>query len=515
MKTFNQLIDSLSIKATARMTVIFGICFVSSFVQAANFLVINTQSSGSGSLAAAIMDSEFNPGPDTINFDSSVFSSQQTISLTKFQTITEDLSINGPGKNLLTIETRNFNDRELFHIDVGTVASHLRPDVEFNNLRLTMLSDSKVARVFFVRNANLTLSNVNLVGDEQTLENQSGSAIAIIAGNLTLTQCKVENFNAQFRGGAVFAEYTSNTQNAYAIKIDQCAFVNNKVVGGKTGYPIDGGALYVISESPTNQVYVRIDNSEFSNNEAEGDGGAIAVNAIDLEINNSTLSGNQASVSGGAIWFNNSTPQFGHILYITGSTITQNHSAIYGGGVMTYDFNQPIILSSSVVAANTAPHDPEIAFGDITVSYSLIGDNMGDSNNVNLTEHRSAIGTVLRDTNPMLFPLSDNGGLTRTHAIQTGSPLLDAGNDTPYPNSPNFVAPDFDQRGIGYARTHGAKPDIGAFEFKATASCNNCGGKNDESGGGTIFLLLLPMAIIFLSNYRLAKAHENVKGVNS
>jgi predicted outer membrane repeat protein len=502
MKIFTQHLAFLGIKVTTGLTLILCFCLAGSSVQAATFLVTNTQSSGSGSLAEAIFNSELTSGPDIINFDSGVFSSQQTINLTGVQRINESLIINGPGKNLLTIQTQNFFYRELFNIDVASSAAHLRPNVEFNNLSLTIVSDNNVPRGFFVRHANLTLHEVNLLGDEQTLEGQSGSAIAIIAGDLTLTQCKIENFSARFRGGAVFADYTSTEQNAYSISIDQCALVNNKVIGGNSSYSRDGGALYVIAQSPENQVNVRIDNSEFSDNEAEGDGGAIAVNATNLEINNSTLSGNQASVSGGAIWFNNATPQFGRSFYITGSTISQNQSGNYGGGVMTYDFDQSIILSSSVVAANTAPFDPEIAFGDITASYSLIGDNIGDSNNVNLTEHLSAVGTVLRDTNPMLSPLANNGGSTRTHAIQNGSPLIDAGNDNPLPYSPNFVAAVFDQRGTGYARNQGASPDMGAFEFSATTSCKSCGGEPGASGGGSIFYLILPLTLICLIRNR-------------
>jgi hypothetical protein len=511
MKIFTQHLAFLGIIVTTVLTVILCFCLAGSSVQATTFLVTNTQSSGSGSLAEAIFNSELTSGPDIINFDSSVFSSQQTISLTGIQRINESLIINGPGKDLLTIQTQNFYHREMFNIDLPISPLHLRPEVEFNNLSLTIVSDHEVPRVIFARNVNLTLSNVNLLGDEQTLEDQSGSAIAIVAGDLTLSQCSIENFSARFRGGAVYAAYTSTTQNAYSIKIDQCALVNNKVVGAKPNYPWDGGALYVIAKASNNQVNVRIDNSEFSHNETYSDGGAIAVDGIDLEIYNSTLSSNQATIGGGgAIWFHNATPQFGRTLYITGSTITQNQSGNLGGGVKTFDYDQSIILSSSVIAANTAPKDPEIAFGDITASYSLIGDNIGDSNNVNITEHRSAIGTVLRDTNPKLSPLANNGGLTRTHAIQTGSPLIDAGNENPLPFSPNFVAANFDQRGTGYARIQGANPDMGAFEFRTATSCNSCGGGTGEGGGGSIVYLILPLALICLK--RIRAVERMIKG---
>ena len=76
-------------------------------------------------------------------------------------------------------------------------------------------------------------------------------------------------------------------------------------------------------------------------------------------------------------------------------------------------------------------------------------------------------GTSLNPLDPILGPLQDNGGLTPTHALLSGSPAIDAGD-------PAFVPPpDFDQRGTGFARIvdgdndDTATIDIGAFEKAA------------------------------------------------
>jgi hypothetical protein len=58
---------------------------------------------------------------------------------------------------------------------------------------------------------------------------------------------------------------------------------------------------------------------------------------------------------------------------------------------------------------------------------------------------------------PLLGPLRDNGGPTRTHALYSRSPAIDAGGGTP----------NYDQRGSGYARKAGAGIDIGAYEVQA------------------------------------------------
>ena len=62
---------------------------------------------------------------------------------------------------------------------------------------------------------------------------------------------------------------------------------------------------------------------------------------------------------------------------------------------------------------------------------------------------------------PMLAPLADNGGPTWTHALLTGSPAIDTGN--------NAAALTTDQRGDGFVRVYGAAADIGAFESQPVA----------------------------------------------
>ena len=60
---------------------------------------------------------------------------------------------------------------------------------------------------------------------------------------------------------------------------------------------------------------------------------------------------------------------------------------------------------------------------------------------------------------PLLGPLQDNGGPTRTMLPQTGSPAIDAGDADLNPSSPR------DQR--GFVRGVGRKTDLGAVEAAA------------------------------------------------
>jgi hypothetical protein len=69
----------------------------------------------------------------------------------------------------------------------------------------------------------------------------------------------------------------------------------------------------------------------------------------------------------------------------------------------------------------------------------------------------------IRNTDPMLGPLQDNGGPTFTCALLPGSPAIDAGD-------PNFTSPlSYDQRGPGYPRVVNGRVDIGAFEVQPSS----------------------------------------------
>jgi len=78
----------------------------------------------------------------------------------------------------------------------------------------------------------------------------------------------------------------------------------------------------------------------------------------------------------------------------------------------------------------------------------------------------SGIGNLL-NMNPALGPLVDNGGPTKTHALLTGSPAIDAGDPLAVEGVGSI--PLNDQRGIPFGRVkdgdglNGARIDIGAF----------------------------------------------------
>src|SRR5262245_17782259 len=69
------------------------------------YTVLNADNSGAGTLRQAITDANTNAGTDSINFDSSFFSTPRTISLlSALPSIIGDTTVTGPGSGLLTVE---------------------------------------------------------------------------------------------------------------------------------------------------------------------------------------------------------------------------------------------------------------------------------------------------------------------------------------------------------------------------------------------------------------------------
>lgn len=110
-------------------------------------------------------------------------------------------------------------------------------------------------------------------------------------------------------------------------------------------------------------------------------------------------------------------------------------------------------MQSSIIAGNSAGDDADYA-PDLGAGYPM---TIAGSNNLVVSSDATLPVDTL-DVDPLLLPLADNGGPTRTHALGEGSPGIDAGN-----NSGNLA---FDQRGSGFPRVVGAAADIGAFEVR-------------------------------------------------
>ncbi|MFL5331089.1 MAG: right-handed parallel beta-helix repeat-containing protein [Gemmataceae bacterium] len=295
----------------------------------------------------------------------------------------------------------------------------------------------------------------------------TGGAVRMGSGTITNS-----SFTGNTAGGAGGAVYSSGTAS-----ISTVSFTNNKSASL-------GGAVRTTSSLAS------ISFASFTTNTAASSGGGLAASGITLA--NATFSGNTSALSGGGIYdsgaatFNQITvagntaagTSGGGGIQMTSGNVTVNNSTIFGNtatgastaasgaGLVrtssgTLQINSTIIASNVITGTGTQGRDLySTAAISIAGNKSLIGTN--DNSSVTFT------GTVLKGTNagpinPLLAPLSDQGGFTlpggakiKTMALRPGSPAIDAGQDT--------FGFTYDERDTPYSRSAGAGVDIGAYE---------------------------------------------------
>lgn len=284
--------------------------------------------------------------------------------------------------------------------------------------QLTINGGTGSNRIFSIADTTVVLSGLTLKGGGGTGTNGSGF------------------------GGALYVENSDVTLDRLHVT------ANSATVAGGT---------YFASGS------LRVSNSTFSTNTA-GDCGAIKTVSGSLRIVNSTFSGNSATNTGGGIC------NAGATATLRGVTLSNNNAA-QGGGLFVNGGS--LDLGNTAVASNTAANDPELAFvaGSITSSGgNLVGDSIGDAANTGTPV--AYLSSDIRDSNPHLTPLQNNGGPTPTHVPLAGSPLIDKGLNSSAVDPDTGAPLTTDQRGDGFPRlTDGdnngiVTVDIGACEAR-------------------------------------------------
>lgn len=161
--------------------------------------------------------------------------------------------------------------------------------------------------------------------------------------------------------------------------------------------------------------------------------------------------------------------------------------------------------------AHAANRTPGAISGNATVTSSIIAGNInGDlagvinSSGYNIVgtgaiSHINGPGDQTGITNPMLGPLADNGGPTKTHMPLAGSPVINAGNPAFNPANPDGLsttddATPYDQRGATFGRIYGGRIDVGAVERQPIPSVI-VGDFNQDGTVGTVDYLIWRMAI--------------------
>jgi hypothetical protein len=235
--------------------------------------------------------------------------------------------------------------------------------------------------------------------------------------------------------------------------------LNNSAVSNNSGGPGAG-----IMNSPGATLVVN--NSTLSGNNSTGNGGALH-NAGTATLVNSTVSGNTAA-NGAGIY-----SEFGDTLSLVNATIAFNTASANGGGI----YNEAQVstnIGNTIVAKNTAVMGPDVYAANLNGTPGALITNSRGGNLIGQTDGSSGwvandkTGTTAMPLDPLLGPLQNNGGTTKTHALTTGSPAIDMGDNAVAVDPISGAPLTSDQR--GFARIVNTFVDIGAFEVQPPAA---------------------------------------------
>jgi hypothetical protein len=356
-----------------------------------------------------------------------------------------DISFEGPGPNQLTIDG-NGVDRVIVHF-AGQYSS-----LSLSGLTLTHGYTAQAPDAFAAAGGcvyagwSLVLQNSVVTSCKATGTRARGGAIEAVTA--TLVGAAVRDSVAE---ASQYAAYGGGLYSSVGATMTDSTVSGNKALGAPGvfySYGFGGGAF---SRSPP----AILTNTTINENEADYGGGIFAQVAFydtpPFEIENSTISGNIAHRGGGGASIAGS-------VLIANSTIAFNQAGDYGSGGIVFGYTYPagaatfLDVESTIIANNAVTGT---SFAADVGNHSGTDATVVGANSLIVASNLTVPGDTIR-LDPLLGPLADNGGPTRTHALLPGSPAIDAGS-----NTLNF---EFDQRGAGYFRVIGPTADIGAFE---------------------------------------------------
>ncbi|MBI5293974.1 MAG: S-layer homology domain-containing protein [Chloroflexi bacterium] len=308
-------------------------------------------------------------------------------------------------------------------------------DLSLSNTDFTLNNAANGGGIYNANGSNLMLNGGQIFGNSTTTGN--GGGIYNSLSMISLVTVDINSNRADNSGGGIFNDI-GNLTSASTFSLTNVKFIMNisNSGGGMYNGELSSGTLT---------------NVEFYENVSTGfqGGGMNNSSAGNLALENVTFTNNYAP-KGGGMNNNYTDPSL--------TNVTFHHNGSQGnagmGGGMYNNASHPILINT-VIADSESGGDCAGSTLDSASSNNLIEDSAFACGLTNGDANGNIVGL-----DPNLGPLADNGGFTQTHALLTGSPAIDAGDDA--------SCPDTDQRGLSRPwdgdGSGGAACDIGAYE---------------------------------------------------
>ncbi len=232
------------------------------------------------------------------------------------------------------------------------------PTITGNNPPTAVVDAQQLGRVFNIPSGvTVTLQYLLIQNGNATTDtaNPNGGGGICNKGNLTVTNCSINNNTASY-GGGIYNDYGNLTVTNSTLKnntakvvfggggiyndhgnltVTNCSINNNTATNDGGIYTTHGGGIYNFNADCT------VTNSTINNNNATNGGGICNESGI-FTLYNSTIIQNTATNGGGGIY----NP--GGIFTLYNSTITQNTAYDGGGGIYNYWYSIFNVINSTI-----------------------------------------------------------------------------------------------------------------------------------------------------------------------
>ncbi|MCX6927514.1 MAG: CSLREA domain-containing protein, partial [Verrucomicrobia bacterium] len=251
------------------------------------------------------------------------------------------------------------------------------------------VSGNNASRVFYFNNVTAAISGLTVSSGR--ISTTGGAGINNSGGSLIISNCIVtENVNDSFSG-----DYGGGIFNNGDLTVVNSTVSNNR---GSS----NGGGICNWYGSPS----LKVIDTTIAGNSA-GEGGGLWDGSVSTLITNTTISGNTGRAE---MW------KYGGTTWLFNSTVSPNTkmdiSIVVTAGSTLHIFNSILAgrLGVNPIGSTAISHD-----------FNLI-QNTNEAAITGVTTHN------IYGKDPLLGPLADNGGPTKTHALLPGSPAIDHGS---------------------------------------------------------------------------------------